>query len=112
MEEIQYDKDMNVRDKVIRIMNMTLENFKSLDEYNDYLEEVEDIIFNLVEAIDVQNTEKKLKEYQVKNRKIIALNSSRREEDRQDLLRRAIEENKRIGAKGCSSLIEEEEELR
>lgn len=43
-------------------------------EYNDYLEEIEDIIYNLVNNIDIEETKKKISEYKQKNQHQIALN--------------------------------------
>ncbi|OAE18665.1 hypothetical protein AXG93_4448s1000 [Marchantia polymorpha subsp. ruderalis] len=40
------------------------DDFPTLREYNDYLEETEDIVFNLVEGIDVQGTEARIALYQ------------------------------------------------
>lgn len=45
-----------------------------MDAYNDYLEEVEDIIFNLVNDTDVQAMNAKIEEYQRENMEQIQLN--------------------------------------
>lgn len=46
--------------------------------YDDYLEEREDIIFNLVEGIDVKATEERVKRYQRDNAENIAKNEARK----------------------------------
>ncbi|KAK6129637.1 hypothetical protein DH2020_036614 [Rehmannia glutinosa] len=50
-----------------RRYNKREEDFPSLREYNDYLEEVEDMIVNLVDGIDVPAIEARIAEYQRKN---------------------------------------------
>ena len=58
-------------------------DFNELREYNDYLEQVEDIIFNLCEGIDVKATEAKVDAYRKENAGEIArLNKRNEEEDR------------------------------
>lgn len=52
--------------------NKTGQDFDTLREYNDYLESVEDIIYNLVYQIDVDETNAKIAEYKQQNRTQIA----------------------------------------
>lgn len=50
-------------------------DFASADEYNDYLEQKEDIIFNLTERIDVEATAARLAKYERDNAdSILAVN--------------------------------------
>ena len=67
--------------KVSRLFNKRREDFNSLRDFNgicsfssfvDYLEESEELIFNLVESKDVQETEQKIAQYQAENRDLIS----------------------------------------
>jgi CDK-activating kinase assembly factor MAT1 len=59
---------------VWRIFNKRPEDFESLDAYNDYLESVEDIIFDLVNNENIQAIEDKIEEYRKENAEIIQRN--------------------------------------
>jgi hypothetical protein len=58
--------------------NKTREHFPSLKDYNDYLEEVEDMTFNLIEGIDVEVIEAKIARYQQENAEQIYLSRAKR----------------------------------
>lgn len=53
------------------------EDFATVEEYNDYLEEIEYIVFNLCNNIDLLNTNKKIEAYKKENRDIIMKNKNR-----------------------------------
>ena len=57
--------------------NKTEEEFDSLDAYNDYLEEVEDIVFNLSNKIDVEAMKEKIRAYEEQHRDEIVANQAR-----------------------------------
>ena len=58
-------------------------DFNELREFNDYLEQVEDTIFNLCENVDVKVTEARVDAYRKENAAEIArLNKRNEEEDR------------------------------
>ncbi|CAH1277144.1 MNAT1 [Branchiostoma lanceolatum] len=61
------------------LYNRQEEEFSGLREYNDYLEEVETIIFNLSNNVDVELTKKKVEEYQKSNKSNIQRNRSKLE---------------------------------
>ena len=50
----------------MRDLNRREEEFTSLREYNDYLEFVETIIFNLTNGVNVESTKKQLDDYRRK----------------------------------------------
>ena len=54
------DKAVDIRRNILRSFNKVREDFEDLRGYNDYLEMVEDIIFNLCNNIEVTETEKKV----------------------------------------------------
>ncbi|CAH1116781.1 unnamed protein product [Phaedon cochleariae] len=70
-EDATVEKEVDIRKRVLRDFNKKYEDFNSLREYNDYLEEVESIIYNLSNDIDVVNTNKKIEQYKKDNREQI-----------------------------------------
>ncbi|XP_072960401.1 uncharacterized protein [Typha angustifolia] len=74
-------KEMAIRRRVANIFNKREEDFPSLKEYNDYLEEVEDMTFNLVEGIDVAAIEAKIAKYQEENAEQIINSRARKAEE-------------------------------
>jgi len=57
------EKEVDIRRRVMRDFNRREEEFASLREYNDYLEFVETIIFNLSNGINVESTKKQMEDY-------------------------------------------------
>lgn len=54
------DKEIHIRKKVEKDMLLRQEDFPSLLEFNDYLEAMETIVFNLVNGVDLEGTKKKM----------------------------------------------------
>jgi len=54
--------------------NKTEDDFESLDDYNEYLIEIEDIIYNLVRNINVIETKERIDQYKRENKEIIMRN--------------------------------------
>lgn len=71
------EKEVDIRKRVLRDYNKKEEDFSTLREFNDYLEEVETIIYNLVNNIDIVNTNKKIEQYKKENKEIILKNKSK-----------------------------------
>ncbi|XP_056152016.1 CDK-activating kinase assembly factor MAT1 isoform X2 [Lampris incognitus] len=88
-EDPAVDKEVEIRKKVLKIYNKRSFDFPSLREYNDYLEQVEDIVYNLTNNIDVENTKLMMEQYQRENRDIIQKNKvklTREQEELEELL--------------------------
>ncbi len=64
-----------------RSFNRREDDFDTLLDYNNYLNEVEDITFNLISGVDVDETERKLVAYAEAHRQAISRNSSRINEE-------------------------------
>ncbi|XP_014243363.1 CDK-activating kinase assembly factor MAT1 [Cimex lectularius] len=73
-EDPNVEKEVDIRKKVLRDYNKKEEDFATLEEYNDYLEEVEDIIYNLTNGINTAEVQKKIDQYKRENRDIILKN--------------------------------------
>lgn len=77
------------------------EDFATPEEYDDYLEEIEKIIYNLCNNIDIINTNKRIEQYKRENREIIMKNKSRMGRDEFELemvleREKAIDEERRV----------------
>ncbi|XP_076244513.1 CDK-activating kinase assembly factor [Calliopsis andreniformis] len=76
-EDPMVEKEVNIRKRILRDFNKKEEDFSSLREYNDYLEEVETIIYNLANNIDVIETNKKIEQYKKDNKDQITKSKSK-----------------------------------
>ncbi|XP_042033394.1 uncharacterized protein LOC121779969 isoform X1 [Salvia splendens] len=76
-----FAKEMSIRKRIAGIYNKREDDFSSLREYNDYLEEVEDMIINLVEGINVPAIEARISEYQRENAEQIMNAQARKAEE-------------------------------
>ena len=76
-DDLLVEKEVNVRKRITKYYNKRPEDFGSLRAFNDYLESVEEIIFNLINNIDVEDTENKIEKYRIENRESINANLSK-----------------------------------
>ncbi|KAJ3556531.1 hypothetical protein NM688_g1978 [Phlebia brevispora] len=122
-EDLGVEKEVAVRRRIAKDFNKRPEDFPDLRAYNDYLEEVEDITFNLINDIDVPETEARIAKYKKENAALIELNIQREEqyaqylkeqedserlerEQRAEELRRLDEEEREEREKGKQELID------
>ncbi|XP_044021914.1 CDK-activating kinase assembly factor MAT1 isoform X2 [Siniperca chuatsi] len=84
-EDPTVDKEVEIRKKVLKIYNKRDVDFSSLREYNDYLEQVEDIVYNLTNNIDMENTKLRMEQYQRENRDIIQKNKAKLTREQEEL---------------------------
>eukprot|EP00600_Ochromonadales_sp_CCMP1393_P005205 CAMPEP_0174965244 /NCGR_PEP_ID=MMETSP0004_2-20121128/6331_1 /TAXON_ID=420556 /ORGANISM="Ochromonas sp., Strain CCMP1393" /LENGTH=247 /DNA_ID=CAMNT_0016214065 /DNA_START=139 /DNA_END=882 /DNA_ORIENTATION=- len=80
LDETEVERDSSIRRKIKAIFNKFESDFASLDEYQNYEEMVEDIIYNLVNKIDISETNAKIERYKQENGKVIAVNQLRKNE--------------------------------
>lgn len=91
------NKEARIRRHTLKFYNKRREDFKTGKDFDDYLEEIEDIISNLVHEIDVEVTKKKVDQYRRENQDLIGQNQARRvEEDRHTMEVLAHEERERL----------------
>ncbi|KAG0461093.1 hypothetical protein HPP92_021390 [Vanilla planifolia] len=76
-----FAKEMAIRKRIASIFNKREEDFPSLKDFNDYLEEVEDMTFNLIDGIDVALIEAKIAKYQEENAEQIIIARARKAEE-------------------------------
>ncbi|EED79038.1 predicted protein [Postia placenta Mad-698-R] len=79
-EDLGVEKEVAVRRRIAKEFNKRKEDFPDLRSYNDYLEEVEDITFNLINDIDIPETEARIAAYRRENAALIELNIQREEQ--------------------------------
>nr|SVE75969.1 EOG090X0BPM [Daphnia hispanica] len=84
-EDPAVDKEVDIRKRILKEFNKRQEDFPTLREYNDYLEEVETIIFNLVFDIDPTNTNKMIDNYKKENKDITQKNRNRQSQEEMEL---------------------------
>jgi len=85
LDDIQCEKDTNWRRRVRKVYNKVENDFpNSLEAYNNYLEEVEDIIWAIVnEEPNAEDMKNKVKRYELEHKSEIATRQSQRaDEDR------------------------------
>lgn len=76
-EDPMVEKEVDIRRRILKDYNKKEDDFTTLLEYNDYLEEIEDLIYNLCHNIDFLNTNKRIEQYKKDNRDVIMKNKSR-----------------------------------
>ncbi|XP_050315748.1 CDK-activating kinase assembly factor MAT1 [Anthonomus grandis grandis] len=108
-EDATVEKEVDIRRRVLRDFNKKEEDFASLREYNDYLEEVETIIYNLTNNIDIINTNKKIEQYKKDNRELIQKNKSRLGKDEYEIEEMLEIEKQMNEARKVEILAEESE---
>lgn len=103
-------KEAQTRRRYLRWFNKRRDDFKTDAEYDDYLEMVEDIIFNLVNNIDVEATKSRVEKYRRENADSIGQNHAKRlEEDRVEAERVSVIERERLAR--LAELRKQDEEL-
>lgn len=83
------EKEVDIRKRILRDFNKKEEDFATQREYDDYLEEIEDIIYNLSNNIDVMETNKRIEQYKRENKEQILKNKTKlgkRENELEELL--------------------------
>ncbi|PNH08679.1 CDK-activating kinase assembly factor MAT1 [Tetrabaena socialis] len=75
--EMDLEKELKVRKRIRAIYNKDREDFGSKNEYDDYLEEVEDIIWRLSTNVELDRTEAQVRKYRQQNQEQINAKSAR-----------------------------------
>ncbi|KAL4656323.1 CDK-activating kinase assembly factor MAT1 isoform X3 [Arapaima gigas] len=110
-EDPAVDKEVEIRKKVLKIYNKRDTDFADLRQYNDYLEQVEDIVFNLTNNVDVENTKRIMEQYQRENRDIIQKNKAKLSREQEELEELLLLEQKGTEQRRLEMLQEEQRQL-
>jgi CDK-activating kinase assembly factor MAT1 len=73
-DDMQLEREMDIRKDLANVFNRREDEFESNRTYNDYLNDVEDITFKLINNIEVEQTKKKLEAYKQENLDSISRN--------------------------------------
>lgn len=113
-EDLAVEREVDIRQRVTKVFNKRQEDFDTLQEYNNYLERVEDIIFNLVNGIDVEKTEAELRAYEAENKNSIMANILRVKQEEEQImeLEKLEAERRRQNAQLEYQMNQEEKEIR
>ncbi|CDS01305.1 related to TFB3-TFIIH subunit (transcription/repair factor) [Sporisorium scitamineum] len=108
-QDLGVEREVAVRRTVAKLFNRRRDDFVDLKAYNDYLEEVEEITFNLIHEIDLPRTNAKLEQYQAAHRSAIANSAqiSQQESDRQARL----DEEEKQAKKARAERVRKQEEV-
>lgn len=108
-EDAMVEKEIDIRKRILRDYNKREEDFDSLKQYNDYLEELENIVYNLTNDIDIVNTNKRIDAYKKENRDSIVKNKGRVGKEEYELEELLDQERVRDQARKRESRAEEVE---
>lgn len=113
-DDLIVEKECDIRRRVLSVYNKKLSDFQTVEMYDKYLEEIEDIVYKLLNRLDIEETEERLKQYSIENKQSIELNNARKEQEYekfiklQKLERQYKSERNRLNAQ----LIEEDKKLK
>ncbi|XP_012693534.1 CDK-activating kinase assembly factor MAT1 [Clupea harengus] len=110
-EDPAIDKEVEIRKKVLKIYNKREFDFPSLREYNDYLETVEEIVFNLTNNLEVERTRQIMEQYQRENRDVIQRNKVKLTREQEELEELLLLEQKSTEERRLELLEEEKRQL-
>ncbi|KAJ3728784.1 CDK-activating kinase assembly factor MAT1-domain-containing protein [Lentinula raphanica] len=109
-EDLGVEKEVAVRRRIAKEFNKRLEDFDDLRSYNDYLEEVEDIAFNLINNIDLPATEARIAAYKAANAALTSLNLQREEAEALALKEQEDSERREREARAAQLAQQEQQE--
>ncbi|KAF4553087.1 RNA polymerase II transcription factor B subunit 3-like protein [Elsinoe fawcettii] len=111
-EDIQVEREVDIRKRIAAVFNRREDEFDTLLDYNNYLNDVEDITYNLINKIDVEETEKKLQAYSASNKEAIASNAAIESQSAQDQTALQAAEREQARLRREAARREEEQERR
>jgi CDK-activating kinase assembly factor MAT1 len=110
--DLQVEREVDIRRRVAAVFNRREEEFEDLRSYNDYLNEVEDITFNLINSIDLEETEKRFLAYERAHKNEISENASLEEQQKMEFAAMQKEEREQARLRREQARREDAEERR
>lgn len=110
-ENPMVEKEIDIRKRILRDYNKKEEDFATLDDYNNYLEEIEAIIYNLCNNIEIINTNKRIEAYKKENKDTILKNKQRLGREEYEL-EQLLEQEKELEEQRKRELEEFEQEAK
>jgi len=86
-EDLNVDHEVRIRMKYKFLFCKREEDFPDLNAYNDYLEEMEDIVYKLTNNIDVNQTKEKIRKFELDNETLIANNRKKQRSEELQLMK-------------------------
>ncbi|KAH7397299.1 CDK-activating kinase assembly factor MAT1-domain-containing protein [Pyrenochaeta sp. MPI-SDFR-AT-0127] len=80
-EDLKVEREVDIRKRVMSAMSKKEDDFETLRDYNDYLEQVEEITWNLILKVDVEATESRLRRWEEHQKAELHPGALRREPD-------------------------------
>ena len=81
-EDLRVEREVDIRKRVAAVFNRREDEFEGLRAWNDYLNEVEDITFNLIQGIDLEETNRRFDAYSKAHETEIVENASLARQER------------------------------
>lgn len=110
--DLAIEREVDIRRRMTKIFNRKEDDFETLRAYNDYLGEVEDMTFNLLNNIDVEETQRKIDAYQAANKDDIAENAQLEESEKTSFVARQAAEQELAKQRREAAAREAADELR
>ncbi|KAA6407407.1 MAG: CDK-activating kinase assembly factor MAT1 [Lasallia pustulata] len=110
--DIHIEREVDIRRRVAQVFNRRQEEFTSLLAYNNYLEEVETLTFNLLHRIDLPATESALASHAAQNAPSISHNASLQTQESASLSARQAFEKEQARLRREAARKEEDDERR
>lgn len=91
LDDILCEKDIECRKRICKVYNKVQSDFDSLLEYNNYLEQVEDMIYALVhEEPNAEDIETRIKKYEEEDKRQIVIRQSQRSDEDRNIADRCV----------------------
>jgi hypothetical protein len=110
--QLQHEKLLRSRQRIMAWYNKTRQDFPSLGRYNDYLERREHIIHNLAFGVDEAATLAEVERYRQKHRDLIERNISKRAKDERESAEREREAREAAHRRQQRSLVDQKQRKR
>lgn len=110
-QDATVEKEVEIRKRILKDFCKKEEDFATLRAYNDYLEEVEEIIQNLTHEVNVEATKRKIEQYKKENSESISKTRGKKSKDEEELEDLIEEEKELESLRRNRSLLAETEEL-
>lgn len=95
LDDVQCEKDTSWRRRVVKVFNKVDTDFPSLLDFNNYLEQVEDIVFSIVnEEPNAEESKAKVKAYEEANKAQIVIRQSQRADEERSIADRIASEQR------------------
>lgn len=108
-EDALVEKEVDIRRKILKDYNKREEDFESLRAYNDYLEEIETIVYNLAHDVDTEATKRKVEQYRRENKSQIVRSKTKLSHD-EELLDELLEQEQQEAELRRQQLLDQEKE--